>query len=95
MDLRAHSSMDRASASEAGNVGSTPAERKFLPKTHAFVVAHLLEYLRAPARALHSILHKLTPRKRTFYFENFVHAKTARPGPEALYVSKMTERDSR
>ena len=28
-DLRARSSMDRASASEAGNVGSTPAERKY------------------------------------------------------------------
>ncbi len=38
--------MDRASASEAGNVGSTPAGRIFLPKTRCFVVVHLLEYLK-------------------------------------------------
>ena len=42
--------MDRASASEAGNVGSTPAGRIFLTKTRCFVVAYLLEYLRATAR---------------------------------------------
>ena len=43
--------MDRASASEAGNMGSTPVGRKyFLTKTLYFVVAHLLEYFRAAAR---------------------------------------------
>ena len=34
-DLRARSSMDRASASEAGNVGSTPAERTILKHAKA------------------------------------------------------------
>ena len=50
--------MDRASASGAGNVGSTPAERNFLPKTLYFVVTHLLEYLGATAPL------------RTVYFAN-------------------------
>ena len=38
--------MDRASASEAGNVGSTPAGRIFLTKILYFVVTRLVGYLR-------------------------------------------------
>ena len=71
--------MDRASASEAGNVGSTPAGRIFLAKTRCFVVVHLLEYLRANARALHSILRKFTPRSNAFYFEKFSYRARAHP----------------
>ena len=61
--------MDRASASEAGNVGSTPAGRIFLPKKLSFVVARQVAYLRADARVSDSIAPSLAPRREVFYFE--------------------------
>lgn len=68
--FRARSSMDRASASEAGNVGSTPAGRIYKVSYFARRADKLL-CLRREAKVTVMFLFEATGRK----------AKTARPGP--------------
>ena len=86
--------MDRASASEAGNVGSTPAGRIFLTKTRCFVVAYLLEYLRATAR-VSTVFLPLSRLEEMLFILKKHSSCTVKPGPEENLVRNFTVGDSR
>lgn len=80
--------MDRASASEAGNVGSTPAGRKF--KKPRYYGAFLLR----PGAGKLLCLRREAKTGAMFLFEGKARkAKTARSGPKDFYVSKNTVGD--
>ena len=81
--------MDRASASEAGNMGSTPVGRKFKNSAQA----EFFKFMHEVSKLL--CLRRETKAGAMFLFEvrKRRKAKTARPGPKAFSVRKMTAGD--
>ena len=87
--------MDRASASEAGNVGSTPAERKF--ENPALCGVFNLGRSRQTALPASGVEGRsdvfVCAHKKGVNLSR--KAKTARPGPKDFYVRKNTAGESR
>ena len=81
--------MDRASASEAGNMGSTPVGRKLKNSAQA----EFFKFMHEVSKLL--CLRRETKAGAMFLFEvrKRRKAKTARSGPKAFSVRKMTAGD--